>query len=53
MTIAERFWWILTMAAVGWYATVAVYVAFRGVFDIRGMLRRLDEDHVRDSNEPS
>ena len=29
------------MACVVWYSTVTVYVAIRGVFDIRGMLARL------------
>lgn len=35
------FWLILTIAAVGWYTFVTAYVAYKGVDDIRGMLRRL------------
>jgi hypothetical protein len=35
------FWWLLTAACVVWYSTITVYVAIRGVFDIRNMLRRL------------
>jgi hypothetical protein len=35
------FWWVLTMAGVAWYSTVTVYVAVRGVTDIRRMLSRL------------
>jgi len=35
------FWWALTAACVTWYSTVTVYVAIRGVWDIRSMLRRL------------
>jgi hypothetical protein len=35
------FWWLLTAACVVWYSTITVYVAIRGVFDIRGMLKRL------------
>lgn len=45
MSPAERFWWFLTMAAVVWYSTVTVYVSFKGVFDIRGMLERLEAEH--------
>lgn len=39
--MARWFWWLLTMACLLWYATVTVYVAIRGVRDIRGMLQRL------------
>lgn len=45
MNAAPTFWWLLTMAAVGWYLTVTVYVAVRGAMDIRGMLRRLEAEH--------
>lgn len=34
-------WWLLTMACVVWYSTVTVYVAFKGIADIRNMLARL------------
>ena len=37
------FWWLLTAACVVWYSTITVYVAIRGFFDIRGMLRRLSD----------
>ena len=37
------FWWLLTMAVMGWYSTVTVYVAIRGSMDIKEMLRRLKE----------
>jgi hypothetical protein len=43
MSVAERVWWLLTYAAVIWYSTVTVYVGVRGAFDIRGMLKRLEE----------
>jgi hypothetical protein len=40
--IAEHwFWWLLTMACVAWYSTITIYVAVKGLKDIRGMLRRL------------
>ena len=35
------FWWLMTMACVVWYSTVTVYVAIKGVADIRNMLARL------------
>jgi len=35
------FWWTLTAACVIWYSTVTIYVAIRGFWDIRSMLRRL------------
>jgi len=37
------FWLLLTIVALVWYSTVTVYVAVRGTFDIRQMLRRLRE----------
>jgi hypothetical protein len=40
-------WWILTMAAVGWYATITVFVSYKGVRDIKNMLRDLDADHAK------
>jgi hypothetical protein len=42
MNLAERFWWLLTILAVGWYLTVTVYVAIRGALDIRRMLVRFE-----------
>jgi len=45
--IDERFaWWLLTMACVTWYSTITIYVAIKGVADIREMLTRLaDRSH--------
>ncbi|MET0216290.1 MAG: hypothetical protein ABW292_24990 [Vicinamibacterales bacterium] len=34
-------WWLITMACVVWYSTVTVYVAFKGIADIRNMLAPL------------
>jgi hypothetical protein len=48
MSLAERFWWLLTMGAVAWYLTVTIYVAVRGALDIRRMLGRLNEQRTRD-----
>ncbi len=33
-------WWLSTMACIVWYLTVAVYVAIKGVADIKQMLKR-------------
>ena len=38
------FWWLLTLACIVWYSTVTVYVAIKGVADIKGMLARLASD---------
>ena len=35
------FWWFVTIACLGWYSTVTVYVAIKGVFDIQRMLAAL------------
>jgi len=42
------FWWLLSMACVVWYSTITVYVAIRGCFDIKTMLRRLSADAARE-----
>lgn len=39
--MAPTFWLVLTIACVVWYSTITLYVAFKGAFDIRGMLARL------------
>lgn len=35
------FWAALTLAVLLWYSTITVWVSIKGVFDIKGMLRRL------------
>lgn len=37
------FWLLMTALVVVWYSSITIYVAFKGVFDIRGMLRRIRE----------
>ncbi len=39
------FWFLLTLCALVWYVTVMLYVAIKGVGDIRSMLSRVREDH--------
>ncbi len=41
MTGGHWFWGALVVAAVVWYSTITVYVAIRGVLDIRRMLSHL------------
>lgn len=38
------FWYLLVAAVMIWYLTVTVYVAVRGVLDIKHMLARLAEN---------
>ena len=42
------FWWLLAMACVVWYSTITIYVAIKGIADIRHMLQRLS---VRKTND--
>ncbi len=37
----QPFWWLLTAACLAWYTGITLYVAIKGLFDIRAMLRRL------------
>ena len=37
-------WKILTAACLIWYSTITVYVAIKGAFDIKHMLKRLSKD---------
>ncbi len=35
------FWGAMTLACLVWYSTITIYVAIKGVGDIRNMLRKL------------
>ena len=37
----ETFWWLLTWACVVWYSTLTLYVAVKGLADIKKMLAHL------------
>jgi hypothetical protein len=37
----KTFWFLLTFTALLWYLVVTVYVGYRGIADIKGMLKRL------------
>jgi len=47
------FWLLVTIAALVWYSTVTVYVAVRGLRDIRSMLRRLRESSSHSQSSES
>lgn len=38
------FWFMLTIACVGWYSSITILVTVRGFSDIKGMLKRLAAD---------
>jgi len=37
------FWGLLTIAALTWYSTITIYISWKGVADIKHMLKRLGE----------
>lgn len=43
-------WLILTVAAVVWYTFVTLYVSYKGVTDIKEMLRSLARKQGSDKN---
>jgi hypothetical protein len=52
--VEHSFWAALVAAALVWYSAVTIYVAVRGVRDIREMTRRLtkpDESRDRDPGD--
>ncbi len=51
MNLAERFWWLMTIAVVAWYSTVTIYVAIKGAIDIKSMLKRLEDQHGNNNND--
>lgn len=46
-------WLLLALAVVGWYSTVTIWVAIKGVTDIREMVRKLDEEEPGDKPPPA
>ena len=41
----------MTIACVGWYSTVTIYVAIKGSADIKHMLARLSAKQVKKSED--
>ena len=35
------FWTLLTIAALAWYSSITIYIAWQGAIDIKDMLRKL------------
>lgn len=42
----KTFWFALTILALIWYIVVTIYVGFKGVADIKKMLKRLSEQKI-------
>jgi hypothetical protein len=53
MEIYHWFWGILLFATLAWYSTVTVFVAFKGVTDIRTMLSKLNSRDVKPTRTDS
>ena len=51
MLTNHPFWGILTLAVLVWYSTITIYVAIRGAFDIRHMLRKLKDNHEQSEGD--
>jgi hypothetical protein len=51
--LAYWFWLLMTAAVVIWYSTVTVYVAIKGVTDIRTMLSHLGSLKAADDESQS
>jgi len=47
----KYFWLILTVTAVGWYIFVTAYVAYKGVADIKSMLKSLADKNRSSEND--
>lgn len=41
----KTFWYLLTIASLIWYIVVTLYVGFKGIADIKSMLKRLSEQN--------
>jgi hypothetical protein len=49
MLTEHWFWGAVTLACLTWYSTVTIYVAVKGLGDIRRMLRRLSDSQDKPS----
>jgi len=47
----KYFWLVLTIAAVGWYTFVTMYVSYKGIADIKEMLRSLAKKNRLPEND--
>jgi hypothetical protein len=37
------FWFILSIGCIGWYLAITGYIAFKGLFDIKSMLKNITQ----------
>ncbi len=44
----KTFWFVLTILALIWYIFVTAYVGFKGIADIKQMLKRLEAQKIED-----
>lgn len=44
--MGEVFWLILTIACIIWYSTITFFVAFKGVGDIKDILKNLKKANL-------
>ena len=47
----KYFWLVLTITAVAWYIFVTTYVSYKGVADIKEMLRSLADKNSSSEND--
>ena len=47
----KYFWLILTITAVAWYIFVTAYVSYKGVADIKSMLKNLADKNRSSEND--
>ncbi len=47
----QPFWFFMTVAVLVWYSTVTVYVAVKGLLDIRDMFKRLRAEAGRPTEQ--
>ena len=45
------FWLILSLACLAWYLFVTGYIAFRGAFDIKNMLKNIAATHEKNQEQ--
>jgi hypothetical protein len=49
--LSHAIWTVVAAACMIWYSTITIYVAWRGGFDIKNMLKKLDRDNAREKDD--
>lgn len=52
MELYRWFWSLLAIAALAWYSTITLYIAYQGAIDIKDMLHKLSAGSF-DADSPS